>query len=143
MPTINPYLTFDGNCEEAFNFYKSIFKAEFRDVNRFSEMPPNPEQPLPAGVENQIMHISMPISEESVLMGSDAPEGFAPPFVQGNNINISINTTDVEEGRRLFEGLSDGGQIMMPFEKTFWGAVFGMTTDKFGIHWMINCDLEE
>ena len=143
MTSINPYLTFNGNCEEAFDFYKSVFGGDFQYVGRFSEMPPNPEYPIPESEKDKIMHISLPISETAVLAGSDSSEAFGHATVIGNNIAISINTDSEEETDRIFADLSKEGQIKMPLAKTFWGSYFGMFTDKFGIHWMISCEIQE
>jgi PhnB protein len=143
MTTINPYLTFNGTCEEAFNFYKSVFGGEFPYVGKFKDMPENPDFPVQESEKEKIMHISLPISKETVLMGSDSSEAFGPATVEGNNIQISINTNSVEETTRIFNELSSGGKIKMPLEKTFWEAYFGMFIDKFGIHWMVNCELKE
>lgn len=140
MATISPYLTFNGNCEEAFNFYKSVFGGDFPYVGRFRDMPPMPGKEVPASEGDKIMHISLPISKETVLMGSDSSEAFGKATVMGNNFSISINTGSEEEARRLFNGLSAGGTVTMPLDKTFWGALFGMFTDKFGIQWMVNYD---
>lgn len=141
MAQINPYLTFDGNCEEAFNFYKSVFGGEFPYIGRFNEMPPVEGRPEPSAEEGaKIMHVSLPISRETVLMGSDTSEAFGQTTVIGTNISISINTDSEEEADKLFNGLSAGGKVTMPLEKTFWGAYFGMFTDKFGINWMVNYD---
>ena len=141
MTTINPYLAFAGNCEEAFDFYKSVFGGEFSYVGRFKDMPDNPECPIDEEDKEKIMHISLPIGGDTMLMGSDTSKA-APPVVNGTNITISINTDSVEESDRLFAGLSEGGQVMMPMDKTFWGAYFGMFTDKFGVQWMVNCALK-
>ncbi len=143
MTTINPYLTFNGNCEEAFNFYKSVFGGEFPYVGKFKDMPDNPNYPVPEADREKIMHISLPISKETVLMGSDTSEAFGKSTIEGNNFSISINTDSVEEVTRIFNELSAGGKIKMPLEKTFWQAYFGMFVDKFGIHWMVNCELKE
>jgi PhnB protein len=144
MTTINPYLNFNGNCKEAFDFYKSVFGGEFPYVGTFGEMPPSPEMPpMPEEMKSRIMHISLPISKETILMGSDTMEGFGPALQQGNNYSISINTATKEETERLYNGLSEGGEIKMPLNETFWGAYFGMFVDKFGIHWMVNCELEK
>jgi PhnB protein len=137
MTTINPYLTFNGNCEQAFNFYKSVFGGEFPYVGRFSEMPPQEGFEIPEEMKNQIMHISLPISEETILMGSDAGEDWGPKNVVGNNISISISTSSKEEADRLFEKLSEGGRVTMPIESTFWGDYFGMCIDQFDINWMV------
>ena len=143
MTTINPYLTFDGNCEEAFIFYKSVFGGEFAFAGKFKDMPENPEYPVSDEEKEKIMHIALPISKETMLMGSDSSEAFGHATVEGNNFSISINTDTVEEVTRIYNELSAGGTIKMPLNKTFWGAYFGMSTDKFGIHWMVNCELAE
>lgn len=143
MTTINPYLTFNGNCEDAFNFYKSIFGGEFTIIDKFKNMPENPEFPIPESEKEKIMHVSLPISKETSLMGSDSSEAFGKASVEGNNFSISINTDSVEEVTRIYNKLSEGGIVKMPLDKTFWGAYFGMFIDKFGIHWMVNCELEE
>lgn len=141
MAQINPYLTFNGDCEEAFNFYKSVFGGEFPYIGRFKDMPS--ETPLPENVGNLIMHVTLPISSETILMGSDSNEAFGQVAQAGSNVAISINTDSEEEATKLFNGLSAGGKVTMPLEKTFWGAFFGMFTDKFGIHWMVNYDYEQ
>ncbi len=141
MAQVNPYLTFNGNCEEAFNFYKSVFGGEFTYIGKFKDMPS--EQPIPEGVGELIMHVSLPISKETILMASDANEAFGQTATAGTNFAVSINAENEEEAKKLFNGLSNGGKITMPLEKTFWGALFGMFTDKFGIHWMVNYDYEQ
>lgn len=143
MGTINPYLTFSGNCEDAFNFYRSIFGGEFDTVSKFKDMPPDPKYPVSDDMKDRIMHISLPISKETILMGSDSSDSFGHATIMGNNITLSYNTRDVDDVKRVFEQLAEGGQIKMALDKTFWGAYFGMCTDKFGIHWMVNCELEE
>lgn len=144
MTTVNIYLAFKGNCMEAFNFYKSVFGGEFPYIGKFSDMPPQEGMPpLPESELDKIMHISLPISKETVLMGSDTPESFRQNIVVGNNFSISINTETIEEADRIFGELSAGGKVIMPMDKTFWGAYFGMFTDKFGVSWMINVDLDD
>ena len=140
MVTINAYLTFDGTCEEAFNFYKSVFGGDFPMVGKFGDMPAQEGMPpISDEVKNRIMHMSLPISAETVLMGSDTMPGIHDHQV-GNNISLSINTDSREESDRVFNGLSAGGKVSMPLADTFWGAYFGMWTDKFGINWMVNYD---
>ena len=143
MPTINIYLTFDGNCKEAFDFYKSAFGGEFSSVNLFSEMPPQEGMPpLSEEMKNRIMHVSLPISEETVLMGSDHG-GWGPPVQVGNNFSISINPDSKEEADKIFNALAAGGQVSMPLNNTFWGAYFGSLTDQYGVNWMVNLELSE
>ena len=140
MASINPYLVFNGNCEEAFLFYKSVFGNEFSYIGKFNEMPPSDDQPKLSDEDgNKIMHVTLPISEGFVLMGSDS-NSQSSDVVFGNNFSISINTGSREETENLFNGLSSEGKITMPLQDTFWGAYFGMFTDKFGINWMVNFD---
>lgn len=140
MAAINPYLTFNGNCEEAFTFYKSVFGNEFQYIGRFGEMPSQDDMPpVPDNEKNKIMHVSLPISKETILMGSDTSETYGK-VTMGTNITISINTDSSQEADTLFNKLSVGGKVVMPMAKTFWGAYFGMFTDKFGIPWMVNYD---
>lgn len=144
MATLHPYLTFSGNCEEAFLFYKSVFGGDFNMVGRFKDMPPMDGQPpIPESEGAKIMHISLPIGNGSILMGSDSSEAFGHTTNVGNNFSISINADSEEEANRLFRGLSAGGKVTMPLDKTFWGAYFGMFTDKFGIQWMVNFDYNQ
>jgi PhnB protein len=139
--SINPYLTFAGNCEEAFNFYRSVFGGKFGYVGRFGEMPPmEGHPPLPESEKNKIMHMSLPISHETILMGSDSSEAFGHATVIGNNFSLSVNAKSQSEADRLYNGLSAGGQQVMPMSKTFWGSYFGMLTDRYGIQWMISFD---
>lgn len=138
MTTVNVYLTFNGNCEEAFNFYKSVFGGDFSYMGRFSEMPPDAGKTMPADQANRIMHVSLPVSKETMLMGSDTGGEWATGFSQGNNFSVSITTDSKAEADRLFNGLSAGGNVTMPLDKTFWGEYFGMFTDKFGVNWMMS-----
>ena len=139
MTVVNVYLNFNGNCEAAFDFYKSVFGGEYPYIGRFSDMPPQEGMPpLPEEMGSRIMHVSLPISKETMLMGSDTGGEWAATFQQGNNFSISIGTDSTAEADRLFAGLSEGGKVTMPMNKTFWGDYFGMFTDKFGINWMIS-----
>ena len=141
MATVNVYLTFNGNCEEAFLFYQSVFGGEFPYMGRFNEMPPSEDcSPMSEEDGNKIMHVTLPISNETCLMGSDTAGEWVASFKQGNNYAVSINASSKDEADKLFNGLSAGGQVTMPMNQTFWGAYFGMFTDKFGIHWMVNFD---
>lgn len=136
MATINPYLNFMGNTEEAFTFYKSVFGGEFLALQRFKDMP-DADKLSPEDRE-KIMHVALPIGKGSILMATDMLESMGQSLTPGNNISISIKADIVEEAEELFHGLSAGGQITMPLEKVFWGDYFGMLTDKFGIQWMVS-----
>jgi PhnB protein len=139
MATVNAYLTFNGNCEEAFDFYRANFGGEFPYKGRFKDMPVQEGcEPMPAEAGEKIMHVSLPISAETMLMGSDTGGEWASNFSQGTNFSISINAASKEEADKLFGGLSEGGQVTMAMDKTFWGDYFGMFTDKFGIAWMVS-----
>ena len=139
--TINPYLTFNGNCEEAFMFYKSVFGGHFGYMGRFKEMPPmEGHPPMPESEKEKIMHVSLPISKETILMGSDSSEAFGHATVVGNNFSISVSAASQAEADKLFHGLSSGGKVTMPIDKTFWGSYFGMLEDKFGIQWQVSFD---
>jgi len=141
MATVNAYVNFDGTCWEAFQFYKSVFGGDFAYVGKFGDMPEQEGMPeVPESEKNKIMHIVLPISKETLLMGSDTSEAFGHHHIVGNNISLSINAASKEEANKLFDGLVAGGKITMAMNTTFWGAYFGMCTDKFGIHWMINFD---
>ncbi|MEO8150234.1 MAG: VOC family protein [Bacteroidia bacterium] len=139
MTTANVYLIFNGNCEAAFNFYKSVFGGEFPYIGRYKDMPPAEEgKTVSADDAEKIMHISLPIGKETMIMGSDTGGEWASNFVQGNNFNISLNTDSQAEADRLFNSLSKGGMVKMQMAKTFWGDYFGMFSDQFGINWMIS-----
>ena len=144
MATVNVYLNFNGNCEEAFNFYKSVFGREFPYIGRFKDMPPQEGmRPLPKDMENKIMHVSLPISKETMLMGSDTGGEWASSFIQGNNFSLSINTESQEEADRLFNELSKGGKVTIAMNNTFWGDYFGMFADQFGINWMVSYNAQQ
>lgn len=136
--TVNPYLNFNGTCEEAFNQYKSIFGGEFSYVGRYSDMPADPNHPISEEDKNKIMHMSLPLANGSVLMGSDAGGEWASNIVVGTNVTLSLNATSKEEADRVFNALADGGVVTMPMNATFWGDYFGMCIDKFGINWMMS-----
>lgn len=138
MATINPYLNFNGNTEEAFNFYKSVFGGEFAMVMRFKDTPEAGK--MPADAADKIMHIALPIGNGNVLMATDALESLGQKLTTGNNFYISISTETKEEADRLYNKLSIGGKIEMPIGDAFWGAYFGMFTDKFGVQWMVSYD---
>jgi PhnB protein len=140
MKTLKSYLTFNGNCEEAFNFYKSVFGGEFSYKSRFGEMPGG--ENVPDGAKDKIMHISLPICKEAILMGSDASEEFGNITNFGDNISLYLGAETHEEVKSIFDKLSAGANVTMPLEKTFWSPLFGMLTDKFGINWMLSVEEE-
>jgi len=135
---LEPYLHFDGNCEEALNFYKSVFGGEITSLNRFEGSPMESE--LPPGYGNKIMHANFK-SPTLKFMGSDGMPGSR--LESGSRVSLSLGGSDADEGRRVFDALAAGGTIGMPFQDMFWGATFGMLTDKYGIDWMINCETKK
>ncbi|MBS7252602.1 VOC family protein [Flavobacterium branchiicola] len=139
MTTVNPYLIFNGNCEEAFLFYKSVFGGEFPYIGKFKDMPA--EEGCDQVTEkdaDRIMHVSLPIGN-TILMGSDSSEQ-SGDVTFGGNFSVSINVESAAEADRIFNGLSAGGTVYMAMNKTFWGAYFGMFKDKFNVSWMVNFD---
>jgi PhnB protein len=138
MALINPYINFNGNAEEAFHFYKSVFGGEFAQITRFKEMS-SPEFPVSEKEANKIMHISLPIGK-NFLFANDVPESMGRVNENENRSKISISAESKEEADKLFNGLSSGGQIEMPIEDSPWGSYFGMFRDKYGIEWMIDFD---
>ncbi|PCI35231.1 MAG: VOC family protein [Flavobacteriaceae bacterium] len=140
MTTINTYLTFKGNCEEAFLFYKKTFGGEFTHIGRFKEMPADdPDCQVEEEDHDKIMHVSLPIGN-TVLMGSDAVGAWGKAVIIGSNFSVSIHTDSIEEADRLFNILATNGKEVLPMNQTFWGSYFGMLTDQFGIQWMVSFD---
>jgi PhnB protein len=138
MATINPYLSFMGNTEEAFNFYKSVFGGEFTGIQRFKDIPEGDK--MSAEDQEKIMHVALPIGGGNVLMGTDTLESMGHSLTVGTNISLSISAESKEEAEQIFNGLSEGGKVEMPLADAFWGAYFGMFADKFGVQWMVNYD---
>ncbi len=136
MATINPYINFNGNAEEAFTFYKSVFGGEFANIARFKDME-SPEFPVSVKEANKVMHIALPIGP-NMLMGNDVPEAMGRTNENENRSKISINCESKEEADRLFNGLSVGGTVEFPMGDSPWDSYFGMFRDKYGIEWMVD-----
>lgn len=136
MAKFHTYLNFKGNTEEAFNFYRSVFGGEFSNVMRFKDVPETAD--IAKTHAEKIMHICLPLGNGHDLMATDNVGEWESKLIVGNNVHISIAPDSKEEADRLFTALSEGGNIGMPLEDSFWGAYFGSFTDKFGIHWMVN-----
>jgi PhnB protein len=139
MAQINPFIHFNGNAEEAFTFYKSIFGGEFTTLSRFSEFS-FPEGTISENEADKIMQIALPIGKNSVLMASDTPEFLGKHNENENRSKIYIHADSKEEADKLFSGLSVGGTIEMPISESPWGSYFGMFRDKYGIEWMVDFD---
>ncbi len=138
MAQINPYINFNGNAEEAFHFYRSVFGGEFTKITRFKELS-SAEFPVSEKEANKIMYIALPIGQ-NLLMANDVPEIMGKTNENEHRSKISISTDSKEEADKLFNGLSEGGQVEMPMEDSPWGAYFGMFRDKYGIEWMVSFD---
>ena len=139
MALINPHINFNGNAEEAFTFYKSVFGGEFAKIIRFKDIA-SAEMPIAEKEENKIMHIALPIGKSNMLMANDVPEVLGKVNENENRSKIAISAASKEEADKLFNGLSAGGQIEMPIEDSPWGSYFGMFRDKYGIEWMVDFD---
>ena len=138
MALINPHINFNGNAEEAFNFYKSVFGGEFARIVRFKDLPAG-GHPIAEKEANKIMHIALPIGG-NILMGNDVPEFMGKVNENENRSKISISAESREEADKLFNGLSAGGSVEMPMDDSPWGSYFGMFRDKYGIEWMVDYD---
>lgn len=141
MARVSTYLNFNGNTEQAFEFYRSVFGGEFNGgIHRFKDIPPTPQQsPLPTETLNMVMHVELVLLGGHVLMGTDAPQSMGFTVRPGNNVHINLEPDSRAEADRLFQALAAGGTVDMPLQDMFWGAYFGSLTDRYGIHWMVNC----
>ena len=135
---MNVYLNFDGNCREAFEFYRSVFGGEFVVLQHFADAPA--DAGMPEEAKDLVMHVSLPVGE-STLMGCDVPERGS--LVMGNNFSISLAPVSRAACDALFAAISDGGEVTMALEETFWGSYFGSARDRFGVQWMLNYELEQ
>ena len=131
--SLSTYLTFDGNCRDAFEFYRSVFGGDFHVLSTFADGPADME--VAESEKNKVMHVSLPIGD-SILMGSDNSSN-GPTLQVGNNFSLSASAESRVHGDQLLAALSAGGTVTLPMEETFWGAYFGMCTDQFGINWMV------
>ena len=131
-----PYLNFDGNTEEVMNTYAKIFGGTVHDVSRFGDTIPN----MPDSRKNGIMHGRLTFGDNTLMFSDGMPGMPGRPVNHGDGISLSIGINDEAHARSIFDQLAEGGHVTLPMSKQFWGAIFGMVTDKFGIHWMINCE---
>lgn len=142
MARTSIYLNFMGNTEEAFDFYKQVFGTDYiAPIMRMNEVPASPNQPpLAENEQNMVMHVALPILGDLVLMGTDMLESMGHNMNQGNNISLNLEPDTREETDKLFEALSDGGEVTMPLQDMFWGDYYGSCVDQYGIRWMFNCE---
>lgn len=142
MTKVHAYLNFAGNAEEAFDFYKKVFGGEFSSAVRFKDFPMEGFE-IPKAEENKMMHIGLPIADDAVLMASDTVEAFGQKLVQGNNVYISLHPDSKEGADRLFNALSEGGEIEMAIGDQAWGDYYGAFKDRFGVQWMVNFSTQQ
>ena len=136
MLTLNPYLNFAGNTEEAFTFYRSVFGGDFTRLQRFKDTPEAGN--VPEEEQEMIMHASLPVGNVNTLMATDVRESIGQKLNVGSNIHLLLESESKEEAKKIFNGLSAGAKVTLPLQDTFWGAYFGMLTDRFGIQWMVS-----
>ncbi len=133
---LNPYLTFDGTCDAAIDFYKSILGGEIKMKSTFAEMPPTDGMEIPDSHKDRIMHVHYEFDGCSLLASDSMP---GTPFNQGNHCHLSVYLPDKERATNAFNNLAEGGKVTMPFNEVFWGGSFGSLIDKFGVAWMVSC----
>lgn len=142
MTTVNTYLYFNGNCKEAFDFYKSIFKKEFQYIGRYKDVPEGVRQNFPHCTDDHIMHIALPISRETILMGADIIDVKKQENDAARYFSLYISAESKKEADSLFSSLSNEGEIKLPISEQFWGSYYGICLDKFGINWKISFSVD-
>jgi PhnB protein len=135
--SVDVYLNFNGNCREAVEFYADVFKTEKPQIMTFGEAPPNPNYELPEEAKDLVMHTRLNIDGSNVMFSDTFP---GTPFVEGNNVTLAIVNKDIDQIKSIYEGLKEGGKVVMELQETFWSKLYGQVTDKFGIHWQLNYD---
>ena len=138
MATVNTYLYFNGNCEKAFDFYKSVFNKEFKFIGRYKDVPEIARQHFPHCEDEHIMHVGLQISNETILMGADLIDANAPENKAANYFSLFVNADSKEEADRLFDAFAKAGEIKLPIADQFWGSYYGICLDQFGISWKIS-----
>lgn len=139
MLTLNPYLVFKDNCEDAFNFYKVVFGADNLYISHYKNVPQDSKQLFPLSAEGKVMHATLQINAQTAIMGCDSIEAYDEQAAgnAGKNFYLHVSIDSRGETDRVFGELSAGGQVVLPMEQTFWGSYFGMIKDKFGITWKL------
>lgn len=133
---INPYLTLNGNGQDAVKFYEHAIDAKVLHIQTFGDMPPNPEfPPLAEEAKDRVLHAHLKVGETDLMISDTFP---GQPFETGSQVSISITMSTVEKSEEVFGKLQDGGKVNMPLQKTFWSPAYGMVTDKFGVSWQVS-----
>jgi len=136
---MNPYLVMDGNAKEAIQFYGKALDAQVVMVQTFGEMPANPDFPLPESARDRISHALLKVGETDLMFSDTFP---GQPVQSSNQVQICIMTDQVEQAKRIYEALQEGGQVVMPLQETFWSPAYGILADKFGVNWNISTEAE-
>lgn len=134
-----PYLNFNGNTKEVMEFYVKVFGLEEAQIMYFKEMPEDPNFPVTPAMENLVMHGSINLNGDQIMF-SDSPSEMGPPVIFGSNMDIMYSIKDLDKLKTIFDKLSEGGEISMPFVATFWSKGYGKLVDKYGIGWQLNFD---
>lgn len=143
MPTLNVYLYFKGNCEKAFDFYRSVFGGDFQFMGRYRDIPQKARDNFPYCTDEQIMHVALPISNETILMGADLVHSKDEIPESKTGFSLYVSTDNEEEADRIFNALSGEGDVIVPIAHQFWGSYYGLCTDQFGVSWKISCSTSE
>lgn len=138
---LSVYMNFEGNAKEVMHYYKEVFGTSEPEIMYFKDMPPSDHMPVTPEMENMVMHGSIKF-QDSLIMFSDVPPGSPQAVKFGNNLSMMVNSESFDELKGYFDKLLSEGQVIMPYEKTFWSSGYGMVLDKYGITWQFNCDEE-
>ncbi|MDO3695363.1 VOC family protein [Wenyingzhuangia sp. chi5] len=141
MTTINVYLYFNGNCEEAFRYYKSVFNKEFQYIGYYKDISEVIRQNFPNCKDEHVMHVALPISKETILMGADLIDLNRTVTISSNKFSLFVSVDDIKEADRLFNGLSNKGVVKLPMSTQYWGSYYGICVDQFGVSWKISCSV--
>ncbi|MEC2074072.1 VOC family protein [Alkalihalophilus marmarensis] len=139
IKALAPYIVTNGNGQEAVEFYKNAFNAELIGVQTFGDMPPNPEYPLPEEAKDRVMHGALQVGDTRLMISDTFP---GQPYELGSQVTIAMILNDVEKSKEVFSKLSDGGNVTMELQETFWSPSYGQVTDKFGVSWQITTEVE-
>ena len=138
MTTVNVYLCFNGNCEEAFNYYKSVFNKEFQYIGYYKEISFSARQNFPNCKDEHVMHVALPISKETMLMGADLIDLNEKETMSSNKFSLYISVDNIKEADRLFNALANKGTVKLPISNQYWGSYYGICVDQFGVNWKVS-----
>lgn len=139
---LSVYLNFDGNCREAVEFYAEVFNTEMQEIMTFGQMPPEEGMTIPEDIKDKVLHTHLDI-KGTMVMFSDCFPGMGPPLKMGNNVSLTVASSDLTEIQRLYDRLKEGGSVEMELQETFWSKAYAAVTDRFGIPWQLDLDSGE